>query len=547
MMFRCTRLLIGALVVAWAGCATDELPELPELNEPPATATLAELDSSLVFRDRPLRIQSGAGQILLGVTDDYHALTWQAGTVYATALLPGAPRRVVATAAQPPLTMVVGRVALVWTAQPYFAAPAVSPLVVWTAARGPRAVTGASWSPALSAINANAAISPDSHQVLVTANVSADGATGDIVRVTTDRLQTTTLLTGVSVSPFSACAPHIGFDRSGQKGGRWRWFSDDPGDADASRSIPQPVITACPGDNLSAARLSRWSGGTKTVLSDAVAPGLWWTSDRRGEQIFTQLTDLSSVVFDRSGAQTVVESRRSLGWIEEDGTVFTRVRTSPTSVVIQRSRFTPALVSEPVTELGTATGLMFANHLPQGISFYNLTPVPTSPDNQVYGGFSQIDPSTGLTDVVLVDVSGAGRAPVALRSVPDVLPSFEITTRDSSHLVFYAVDVATLGTTMFAGARDGTTRQITDGVSAGFHYGTRGSTLVYTDNAVGLQADPMTNLDIRIVDVGAAQLRPRTLARQAHALFFLTRDRSFVVYTSDAEAGGGLYVVRADS
>ena len=56
------------------------------------------------------------------------------------------------------------------------------------------------------------------------------------------------------------------------------------------------------------------------------------------------------------------------------------MRTRPTSVVIERTTFEPAPRTELVTELGAAIGFMFANHLAQGIPFYDVTPVPTSPD-----------------------------------------------------------------------------------------------------------------------------------------------------------------------
>lgn len=86
-------------------------------------------------------------------------------------------------------------------------------------------------------------------------------------------------------------------------------------------------------------------------------------------------------------------------------------------------------------------------------------------------------------------------------------------------------------------------RQISTGTTTiGVHYGVHDSVLVYSDTAVGPATDPLSTTDIMLADVADPTRRPRTVARQAHDLFFTTPDRRFVVYTSDAEAGGGLFV-----
>jgi hypothetical protein len=100
------------------------------------------------------RVQAGSKLVVLGVTDDdraFYALYRDEGSVSATALWPGAPRRFVASASQPPLTMVAGRVAMVLAAAPYVGAPAPSPLVVWTAKHGAWAASDAAVTPALGA------------------------------------------------------------------------------------------------------------------------------------------------------------------------------------------------------------------------------------------------------------------------------------------------------------------------------------------------------------------------------------------------------------
>jgi hypothetical protein len=221
--------------------------------------------------------------------------------------------------------------------------------------------------------------------------------------------------------------------------------------------------------------------------------------------------------------------------------VVNRVRADPSTVIIERSTLDP-LASETVADVTAATGIMFANHLPQGIPQANLTPIPTSPDGSFYGGFNVLDPSTGLTDAYLVDLTTPARAPVALRTTPDAIPGAEIATRNSSHMLYYTID-ETGNVVLYAGGRDGVSRRISTGTTTiGVHYGIRDSVLAYSDAAVGAASDPLSTTDIMIADIADPSRRPRAVARQAHDLFFPTRDRRFIVYTSDVEAGGGLFV-----
>ena len=106
----------------------------------------------------------------------------------------------------------------------------------------------------------------------------------------------------------------------------------------------------------------------------------------------------------------------------------------------------------------------------------------------------------------------------------------------------YAID-AIGNVVLYAGARDGVSRQVSTGTTTfGVHYGIRDSVIAYSDAAVGAATDPQSTTDIMLADLADPSRRPRAVARQAHDLFFPTRDRRFIVYTSDVEAGGGLFV-----
>ncbi len=183
---------LAAILLAGCNLHNDSDPDSDDFT----TAAESELHTGTSFR-----IQAGATLSTLGVTDDGYALYWEGGSVYATRLFPGAQRELVATEVnQPPLTMIVGRTALLWTATPFFAGPSISPLVVWTSKHGPKRASDASWAPALGAIAAQSAVCPDGRQILFTSNVSSDGSTGDVVRASTDLSQVTTLVAGVSAA-----------------------------------------------------------------------------------------------------------------------------------------------------------------------------------------------------------------------------------------------------------------------------------------------------------------------------------------------------------
>src|SRR4029079_2635749 len=115
-----------------------------------------------------------------------------------------------------PLTLVRGRVAMIWTTQPFLGViqgvQTVSPLVVWSAITGPRVASTASLAPQLFSIQASAAVRPDGREVVFTSNVSADGSTGGVGRASIALKEVTTLLSGIDVSQ-GPCPPHVGYDR----------------------------------------------------------------------------------------------------------------------------------------------------------------------------------------------------------------------------------------------------------------------------------------------------------------------------------------------
>ncbi len=515
---------------------------------PPALAAQA-----LAAAHAPKLVQAGERLIVLGVTDDDHAIYWDNGSVYATALRPGAPRRFVAAAAQPPLTLAVGPVAMVWTAQPYFNALAPSPLVLWTAEHGPRAASGSSMPPALGALQAAAAVSPDGRDVTFVTNATPDGLVGDVVRASVDGARVTTLAAGVDVDPFGACPPHAGFNRKGDPTGLRAADADTPAGARDAASSSCPVdrlalVVACaPG--AGAATLAAWSGDAKTELSANVLPNRPWVTDDAGRLLTAQLADNTPMVFDLADGTSFSPEAAPIirSWVGPDGaTVYSVARGGPTGRELRRTELEPAPRTEVIMPLVTGVSFLFSNHLPQGLPYYNVSTVPTSRDGELLLGFNANDPATGLPNTLfVVDVSAGGQTPVTLEASAIVALSAENATRDSRYILYYTYDPATGRDTLVAASRDGAKRQVSEGNSVFVLYGLDRSKIAYSDNTVGNPANLFSTTDLKSVDLGEAELSPTLVAPQAYNLFFPARGRRSMVYTSDAAASArGLFVAR---
>jgi hypothetical protein len=510
--------------VVSVGCAGHGAPGggAPPAAAPPAAAP------------GPLRVQAGDRLAVLGVTDDGFALYWDAGTVYATELLPGAPRAKVVDAALPPLTLAVGRVALIWTAQDPGAAPGVGPLVVWTHALGARQASSASWSRALFGIKAASAVSPDGREILFVSNVSADGKTGDIVRATPDLASRTTLASGVLVSPAGACPPHVGFDV-----GR-----PDAGGAPEPRRDASAVVLACPaGAEPPVATLSRWRGDHHEELSTSVAAGSWWGTDARGDHLYARLRDLGSVVFDRRGAATVVEPLPSAGWINDDGTLILRVTTSDTTAELRRYALGPTPQATKLQDLAATERVHFPGALPGGFPYANVSTRPTSPDGRFFLGYTRRSPD-GFGNIELVDLSTPTAKSVMLEEDTNDYVYEQLATPDSTHVLYYKLDQAK-NATLFAATRDGSKRQISRGPTATETFGLHDAVVAFSDNLVGDGSSAFDTTDIRVADLSAEQLAPVTIAGGAYMKFALASGRRALVFSSrSGPLGPGLYLAR---
>ena len=393
--------LLAAAAIA-AGCA-------------PSNETSVAIEEGLADRagHEAVRLQAGTKLITYGVTDDDYVVYQDGPSLYATRLAPGAPRRLIADVGdQQPLVMVRGRVAFVWTQQFYFGAGGTSPLIVWTAAAGPKLAADSSIGSFIS--TRAVTLSPDGRQIIFIANVDSTGTIGDLVVASPDLSVRQTLVAGVNVDFNGTCPPLAGFDRRFAYG------------------RANPVAAYCPA-GATTATLSRWVSGVRTDLSTHLATAPRWSSDEGGHQFVSLAADTRApIAISASGVTTVLEDTPALqAFIERDGTI---VATSKTPNGNEIHRFTGQPPHQDVVA-GIGSGVLFTGHFDEGFRQYSDT--SASPDGKLLMYSTGSDPNTGLGDMNVVDLSTTPPRTRQLQPIGGSGVAFEIFTADSSHVLYY--------------------------------------------------------------------------------------------------------------
>lgn len=201
-----------------------------------------------------------------------------------------------------------------------------------------------------------------------------------------------------------------------------------------------------------------------------------------------------------------------------------------------------------MTTLPPFSGIQFANHLPFGVPYANVSTVPTTRSGAFAMAFTAFNDVNGLlTDSLRIDTRATDAATVASSAAPVSLPAFEIATRDERFNLFhvFAPDDAS-HSALFAGSAAGDARQVSHAETTLGVFGLGGSRIAFADRVTSplLDGDIDATGDIVAVDVGAPASTPTVLARGARAHFFVTPSRDAIVYTTDAGAAPGLFVRR---
>jgi hypothetical protein len=499
------------LSLSLASCGV--LPEAQPEQQP-----LEAVSESQALDDRaPQLVQAGSVQQLLAVTSDNYVLYQEGTQVFASALIPGARRQLVADVPVGNLAFVYasGKVAFCWTnpdrTRPGFG---VSPLVVWSAATGPHLADGASPIGTFAS-----AASADGTSVLYPARSSADQTTGDLELASTDLSLRTILAAGIPMGfPFGFCRP-------------WAAFAGD-------ESSSHPVALFCqPGD--STATLASWRGNTRTDFLTGGATPPFFTADESGRSFFTTLaatatTPSTAVVVSEGRAPVVVDQNVArTGFIMHDDTV---VYVSRADGRVSLKQFDPGTGARK-----TITDTLF-NFLTPLAGSDLVTKPWFSPDRKKVSYFTAVSSDGfGFVDQHMAGVRGEVQSFV-IDSQPrnwNGVPTF---TADSKHFLSARSTDAWNGLGAFFAHSKGAPRQYSD--EKGWNYlAAAGDKVSFIDNF-----DVVTFTgDLKVVDVSRDELGPRFIATGVDANYLASPDGRRVIYTRNLPGvTAGLYVARAD-
>jgi hypothetical protein len=501
---------ILSLSLASCGVLSEAQPERQPLEALSERQALGERAPQLV--------QAGSVQQLLAVTSDNYVLYQEGTQVFASALIAGAQKQLVADVPAGNVAFVYasGKVAFCWTnpdrTRPGFG---VSPLVVWSAATGPHLADEASPIGTFAT-----AASADGTSVLYPTRSSADQTTGDLELASTDLSDRTTLAAGIPMGfPFGFCRP-------------WAAFVGE-------ESSSHPVALFCqPGERT--ATLSSWRGGTRTDLLTGGATPPAFTADERGRSFFTTLaatatTPSTAVVVSEGRAPVVVDQNVArTGFIMHDNTV---VYASRADGRVSLKRF------DPSTGARTTISETLFNFLTPLAGSDLITRPWFSPDRKKVAYFTAVSSNgLGLVDQHWADVSDEGQSFV-IDPQPRNWTNVPTFTADSKHFLFSRSTDASNGLgAFFARSSEGSPRQYSD-EKGGYYLAAAGSTVSFIDNF-----DVVTFTgDLKVVDVSRDALDSRRIATGVDAYYLASPDGRLVIYTRNLPgATAGLYVARAD-
>jgi hypothetical protein len=503
------------------GCGIDD-------GGPVATATARD-----ELRDRrPVLIQPGDDQLVLAVTEDNYVLYQEGQTVYASALVPGAPRSVVAevpVAGNQAFPLQVGKVVLLWT-NPDFTDPAfgVGPLVMWTARGGAVRLSETSVAGLVAT-----AVSPDSQQVLFITHVdpgaSAEQRRGDLALALTRHPEDPqVLLSNIDVSfPSGQCRPSAGFT-----GG----------------AIALPIAQYCKGSDTTGT-LSVWERGKpRDLIDNLVTPlQLLINSDPDVRKFPVSLADGTLATVDLAGRKTIVDhARTTRAFISGKGTVgYTVAATATTAGELRLARRDGSVkVVSPAIKINA--------------ELYNYNgyfkEMALSPDARLITFSTTIDPATGLTDQVLIAADRGD--PIALDTAAETRRASEVFTADSRHALFLAFPdpqaqpCAPLACgQVITNDRPGPGHHAVSATAKVFDLQRATGSLVSYAEAPTFNADLSFNnftADLTVADADDPSAAPRVISKQVTLQYQRTADREHLIFWSRSEpAGPGIYIARA--
>lgn len=497
---------------------------LPALLACDAPSDAPETSQEAARASDDVVVRAGTGLVPLGVTADGHVIYQESQTVYAAALRAGAPPSRIddVPAGNTAFAYISGNVAFVWT-NPDYATPGfgVSPLTIWSAAHGARHASDSSPVGTL----VTAANASGSRVVFPTAS-DAGGTQADLVLARADLGEQTTLVTAMRTSfPSGRCRPEATFI--------------------GGRAWEQVAAAYCTGD-VSTATISIWWGEERRNFGGIATPPRFFvnphfpliatTSAPLPGQAFGEPTLIS--VLGRQAVDTVPSS---LAFFGADGLLlYTDASAPPPARALRKTRF-PGLMPAPLVTSSLRIVYGF------GAGSSALHQPPTSADGRwlLYAG--NVDPQTGLSDLVVADLRAAHSAERVLDAATTntILPGNPFTS-DSSFVVTNRVTDPSTGAGPLVATRlaDLSQRTISDDLPVVFLPAIAG--VVVVGDAASFAAASPFDFTVRLaaVDLSRPASEPRVLAAAARFNVYLTSSKRDVVYSTDEAGRAGIHVAR---
>ena len=464
-------------------------------------------------------LQGGANFTPLGFTDDDHFFYQDGATLYVTSLEPSATRSRVADIPNGNTAFIYtsGKVAFIWT-NPNYASPSfgVSPLVVWTAAHGARDASAASPVGTLTTV-----ASLDGERVVFPTNADAAGTTGDIVEASADLSSVRTLAAGVQTDytngPCRPLSTYLGHGRHAT-----------------------PAIAYCAGADTTST-LSTFVGGTRRDLPGLTDPPRLAVNPARSalivERISSDKATRGTPLLVTADAVTAIEDVQAgySTFLGNAAAMYVDVAADNT-IGMRRASLREG-GAHAVQAIPTIATILVGGFGSDSFALPN-----TSNDGRWFAFGTTVNPSTGTSDVAIVDVQAQN--PASSVVVVEAATDFGATAArepftGDSRFVLYGKPNLTTGTTQLYAAdiRTRATRAISD-PNGYLELPANGSLVTLNDNVVPNAAGTAYVGDIKVVDVAARSITPITIAKGANITFFLDQRKRRVVYVTDAAQPG---------
>jgi hypothetical protein len=403
---------------------------------------------------------------------------------------------------------VLGAAVLAWTGANQMSSLAYGALTVWTAASGAQSIATASPGP-VNGIAGWTDVSRDGHYVLYFDDASAVAQTADLYVAGTDGTGKVKLAAGVTLS--TSCIPQIGF---------------------VGALAVATYCTSASGSGAeagpAAATLATWKGSgwaTGVTVSSAASP--FWSRDASQTQVAYR-TAAGLYAYDAStGTSALIDPAGVAGLFTSDSSTLVYTATDGS---IRRATLT------------SPSPLVVLPGIDAGAGYAGL--IALSGDGNHLLAYQNLGTSVGTSDLYFASTA-PGSTAITLSSSPTAAVYGDPFTLDSTHALFLtSVDVDQVGD-YSALAVTGTTPAplgslVWQGVA------TSAAKVVFNDNWVGA-TNTSGRADLESIDTSAAASVATKLVSAADTSFFLSSDRSQLLYSWSRCAGAqaGLYVMSA--